>query len=199
MDDLIELLKALAPIAGVALAAGKMLFPEGDGRESRKFEERRDRIKEFLSAYDERAHPFVIEASFAAAIGHSKISAIELPILLRQRKPTEFIAVYANVQDYLASNAEGTQLQLRSLASNKWVRRPLVIMGVLLYLFMAGAACFFGLYVLPDAFATRSWSKGFSSMFYPTVFAATAWYILAGSSRLQWAAKLHRDQVREPI
>ena len=196
MDAWIEILKALAGLGGAAITAAKLFFSGGEASRDRKFDERRERVKAFLAAYDERAHPILIEASFAAAMGHTKISAFELPILLRQRKPTQFIDLYAKVQDYLQPNECGTELELRSLAARAWLRNLLTWGGLAVYFAMAISTAVFGLYVLPDAVQASDWAKALSAMFNTFLFAGSALVVLIASGRLHWAAKLHDGQIR---
>lgn len=194
MDNVIELAKAVAAIVG-ALVAFHKVFMGGDGDRDRRLAERHERVKEFFACYDAGSHPMVIEAAFAAAIGRMGISAQEISILLRQEKPTQFVAVYSRVQDYLAPDSTGSQLDLRSIAARPVLRVFLWRGGLVLYFVLAALTAFTGLFLLPDAVGRQNWRDISLAAFNTIVFASAAIIVLIESSRLRWAFELCKGQI----
>jgi hypothetical protein len=194
MDTAIEIAKVVAALFGVLIPFFKILSG-GDGEKHRRLAERHERVREFFASYDAGAHPMVVEAAFAAATGRTGISAPEIAILVRQKKPTQFTAFYSRVQDYLAPDATGSQFELKSIASMPKLRVVLVWGGLILYFALAALTAITCLFLLPDAVGRQNWRDVGLAAFNTTVFAGAAILVLIFSSRLRWAADLCESQI----
>lgn len=194
MDQLVEVLKYISAIL-VVLAPLLKLFPGRTGqRQPREFEERYQRIQAFFEAGGVERHPFLVEAAFAAAVGHSKLNAIEIPLVLRQPRPTQFMNTYVRVRDYLAPTQDGLRFELRSIASLTRLRKILVGVGVLMYLVFMLAAVWLAFHAAPKLILSQSWSSLVGAFSFAALFAAAAAWCLVGASRLHWAARLEARQ-----
>lgn len=90
LTNLTEIVKLVGLVVGVIAAAIK-LFKESGSRRPHALEERHRRIKTFFEEGGVDQHPLLVETGFAAAVGHSKLNAVEIRSMLHQRKPLGFL------------------------------------------------------------------------------------------------------------
>jgi hypothetical protein len=90
MPEIVEMLKFVSGSIAVLAPVIKLFFGKRPDR-GRELEERSARIKAFYEEGGLDLQPLRMESAFAAAMGHSRLDAREIPLLLRQKKPTSFI------------------------------------------------------------------------------------------------------------
>lgn len=194
-DQFIELLKNSGTVVAVLAPIFKLLA--GSGKyDTNQLDERYKRFKAFFENGGVAQHPILMESAFGAAIGHTKLDAKEIPLVLLQKKPTAFINTYLRVRSYLAPNELGTEFELKSIAANPLVRKAFVWGGVSLYVLFLGAASWMLLYLAPQLANKHNWSELFWSLVLAGMFAAFAIYCLVEASRPHWARELYTKQIR---
>ncbi len=193
MDQLIEALKYLS--AGLAVLAPLFkLFPGRDIRRPKELEERYARIKSFFDDGGAERHALLVEAAFAAAVGHTKLNAVEIPLVLRQKQPTHFMDMYVRARGYLAPSEDGSQFELKSVAALAGLRGALVALGLGAYVLLVFAAVWLTFYFAPKMALAQSWGNFAGSLSIALLFSCAGAYCLIGASHLHWAAKLHSWQ-----
>jgi hypothetical protein len=193
MDQLVEVLKYVSALLAV-LAPLLKLFPGFTAKRPQELEEQYKRVKTFFDEGGAERHPLLVEMSFAAAVGHRKLNAVEIPLLLRQKKPSQFIDAYASVRDYLAPTKNGERFELRSIAAKDWLRKLLVAVGVALYAVFAVAVLWLLFYQAPKLALSQSWAALLAVISCALLFIAAAAYCLVAGSRLHWAKQLEASQ-----
>jgi hypothetical protein len=193
MDQLVELLKYLSAVLAVLAPAFKLLLGTR-AEKTQQLEDRHRRMKTFFEEGGTERHALLIESSFAAAVGHAKLTAAEVPMILRQRTPTQFMATYVQVRDYIGPNEDGSTFVLKSLAAVPSLRRILVALGVLSYVALLGSAVWLLFYLAPKLALAQSWANSIAMLVAALVFAAVGAWCLVGASHLVWASKLQASQ-----
>lgn len=193
MEQLIELLKYLSAALAV-LAPLFKIFPGRSSEGKKKLEERHSRIKAFFDEGGTERHAFLVESAFGAAMGHTKLSAVEIPIILRQKKPTQFMGIYLRVRVYLAPDKTGTTLELQSIAKHAHLRKTLVFLGFIVYVVLVCTAVWLLFYLAPRQISAQSWGNLLGTVSVAVLFSSAAAYCLMEASRLHWAAGLHSTQ-----
>lgn len=193
MDQLIEVLKYLSAALAI-LAPLFRLFPGRSIQRPKELEDRYQRIKNFFDEGGYERHPLLVEASFAAAVGHTKLNAVEIPLVLRQQRPTQFINSYVRVRDHLAPTEDGSKFELRAIAAKPRLRKSLVVLGLISYVTFMLAAVWLTFYAAPKLALVQSWSNLIAALFLALLFVAAGAYCLVGASRLHWAKKLEASQ-----
>jgi hypothetical protein len=194
MDQFIDLLKHAGTALAVLTPVFK-LFP-GAGRDNvHHLEERHKCFKTFFDQGGAEQHPLLVESAFGAALGHTKLDAREIPLILRQPKPTAFINSYLRVRSYLAPNKDGSRFELQSLAARPFLRKIFITVGIVAYGLFFLTAIWMLLYLSPKLAMQQAWSQLTGSLVLSVFFAATAGYCLIEASRPYWAAKLFERQV----
>lgn len=191
MDQLISGLKYIAAFLAAIVATIKLFT--GLRLHSRHLENRHRRIKAFFDEGGADRHPLLVESAFGAAMGHDKFDAQEVPLLLRQEKPTAFMATYLRVRNYLSPDSEGVRFELRGLAAKPVWRRTAIGLGLLLYGLFVWASVWL-LYASTQMVIDEAWSKFFSIISLSAFFAAFAAYCLIQASHVHWAVKLFDTQ-----
>ncbi len=197
--ETIEALKELAPLftalAAVALPLYKYFNDDARAR-PQVLRDRYAGIKAFFEddALREGIHPLQTEAAFAAAVGY-QVTRKEIPLLLRQDNPGQFIDAYARVKDYVGPNKEGDKFELRSLAKHALVRTTLVVAGAGCYLVLVFGTVVWLIDALLGFVSPSSWTTFGVRLLIAPLPLAVGFYFLIGASRLNWAAILVRKQL----
>ena len=146
MDQLIDLLKQAALLLGVVAPGLKFLL--GSRGSAKSLEDRYSRIERFFQGAHELPG-LRMEAAFGAVLGHLKLSAIEIPLLLRQREPTQFIERYLQVRHYLGAKVDGESFVLRSAAARPVWRNTVRAVSFAFYILFAAVAGWLVIFGVP--------------------------------------------------
>lgn len=193
MDQIVDLLKYVTAVLAVIAPAFRVF--QNRGRDSaRELEERDERIKAFYEAGGSELSPLRMESAFGAAMGHIRLNAQEIPLILRQRRPTSFMASYLRVRDYIAPGHDGCRFELRSIAARPRLRQTLCGAGFVLYALFGFASVWLLFYLAPKLALSRAWIQFGLTLVLSVIFAITGGYILYAASHLHWAKKLFDDQ-----
>jgi hypothetical protein len=198
MEQYIDILKQLGGILAVAVSALK-LWLSGRTPRPKELEERADRLQKFFHDGGLEQHPILVEARFGAALGHLNLSAKEIPLLLRQTTPTQFLQQYLHVKQYIEPAADGSAFVLKSVAASRFLSIFTRVALALLYVLYAGAAVWMALQELPSLITAAAWLKALEAVAFTCFTAVGAWYFLIEARRISWAIQLQREQnVPEP-
>jgi hypothetical protein len=194
VELLVEVLKYVSGVLAILAPLAKQFFGASMLRRPKELEERFERIKRFFDEGGIERHPLIVEASFAAAIGHTRLNADEIRILLRQRKPTQFIGSYVRVRDYLSPSADGMRLELQSVAAVPALRWLFIFAGVLLYAAFVGAGLWLTFWIAPQEVKARAWSGVALTLSLAVMFGGVAFFCLGGAGHLYIAKRLEARQ-----
>ena len=186
MQSLDEILKIFGAVVALLIPFLKPSTGPLIGRH-KKLEERHRRLRQFFDEGGTRRPALLVESSFGAALGHLKLTATEISILLRQSRPTVFIATYLRVRGHLIIDATGTKFVLRGVAACTWGRRTLVALGLVVYAFFFLAAGWVAFYLAPPYFKQGDWGNVAACLLLVAFLVYIAGYALVLSSRLYWA------------
>lgn len=194
VDQLISILKYIAAALAALVAAIKLFA--GLERHPRHLENRHRRIKEFFDEGGVDRHPLLIESGFGAAMGHDKFDAQEIPLFLRQKKPTAFMSSYLRVRNYLSPNSDGLLcFELHGLAAKPALRRIAIGLGFILYVLFVFISMWL-LYLSTQVAVVEAWSRFITIILLSIFFAGFGAYCLIQASHLHWAVKLFDEQRR---
>jgi hypothetical protein len=196
MDHMTNALKFIGSALAIIVPLFKA-FRARSGEPRKELEERYLRIKAFFDEGGINRPAFLMEASFGAAIGHLQLSALEIPLILRQREPTQFLPQYLRVRGYVAPANDGARFELRSLAAHSGIRRAFIVLGISLYFFLAFTAIWLVFHLTPKAAAADSWGSVLGSLCLGAILGTSGVFFLRDASRLYWAAKLASTQESE--
>lgn len=197
METIVEILKYLAPVlGGLAAITGAIAkyFHDGRIRPRRDLKARYLGIKAFFEDGGINVHPFLMECAFAAAIGHARLSAEDIPLVLRQKNPSSFISAYLSIRHYLAPNSNESRFELRGLAARPRLRNLAKYLGLGSYIVLVAASMWL-LYRSVEVAAAGAWSQFGGYLVLTFFFAALAAYCLIQASHLHWAVKLFDAQI----
>ncbi|MDX1253563.1 MAG: hypothetical protein IDH49_15185 [Gammaproteobacteria bacterium] len=189
MDQFVEVLKIAAGIASVLLGAVK-LFRETTPFKRSFVEERAARVKDFFEEGGVNRHPFLVESSFGAILGHLKLSTDEIAYLLRHRHPTAFITQYLEARPFLQlQGREGPLLPRWQVRTNC---RRFLFQGMyfLLYVVFAGPTAWLLLSGAPSFIASSAWAKLAGALILTLFMGAIAAFCIIESRRIGVAYKL---------
>ncbi len=193
MAQIVDALKYVSAVVAVIAPAFKVLRSRGRDP-ARELEERDRRIEAFFEAGGSELSPLRMESAFGAAVGHTRLNAQEIPLILKQRKPTSFMASYLGVRDYLAPTLDGRRFELRSIAARPRLRQTLSVAGFFLYGLFGFASVWLLFYLAPKLAASHSWMQFSLTIVLAPIFAFTGGYILLVASRPHWAKRLFDSQ-----
>lgn len=189
----VEALRSLSGLLAVLVPLLKSFLGRSPER-SNELDDRFQRVKKFFDEGGVERHPLLVEASFASAVGHAKLDAREIRLVLRQPRPTRFIAAYVRVRDYLAPTKDGKKFELQALASHERLRKALVVAGVVLYVLFGFTAVGLTMYVAPRQALAQSWGHLTLALASAPLFVVTGALCLIGASKLHWAKELESKQ-----
>lgn len=195
MEQYIDILKQLGGILAVAIPAIKLWF-SGRVPRTRELEERADRLQKFFHDGGLEQHPMLLEARFGAALGHLNLNATEIPLLLRQSAPTQFLQRYLRVKQYIEPAADGSVFVLKSIAASWFTRNLIRGVMLILYVLYATAAVWMLLQELPALITATAWLKALGAVAFSCFAALGAWYFLTEGLRISWAIQLQKTQNR---
>lgn len=95
---IVDIFKELGAIVGIAVTAAWKLWSFERTSKQNMLEKRADRLQKFFQDGGLEQHPILLEARFGAALGHLNLSATEIPLLLKQTNPTQFLQRYLHVK-----------------------------------------------------------------------------------------------------
>lgn len=193
MEQYIDILKQLGGILAVAIPAVK-LWLSGRAPRPKELEERADRLQKFFHDGGLEQQPILLEARFGAALGHLSLSAKEIPLLLRQASPTQFLQRYLHVKQYIEPAADGSVFVLKSLAASRFSSIIIRFTMFLLYGLYASAAAWILLQELPALITAAAWLKALGAITFSCFAAFGAWHFLIEGRRISWAIQLQRTQ-----
>lgn len=195
MDYLEQIVKPLTLLIGTLAPVLKSFFGHMANR-TRHLDVRYSRIKTFFDDGATARHPLLVEASFASAVGHSKLNAHEIELVLRQPRPTGFMTSYLRARDYVGPTEAGDQFELRGIAKHDAWRKTLVVLGIAIYILLAGPAIWTILYVIPMKAFSQQLPLALATMGFCSLAIALACIALMGSAKLHIAATLFKRQVK---
>lgn len=179
------------------LGASDMIskFLLGTRSSPKSLEDRYSRIERFFELGAHELPGLRMEAAFGAVLGHLKLSAIEIPLLLRQREPTRFIERYLQVRHYLGPKVDGASFELRSAAVRPAWRNIVRAVSFACYVLFAGVAGWLVIFGVPALLDQSQWLRAAGALALATLFACAAWLSIIEGRRISWAIQLHRTQV----
>ena len=192
MEQLVEVLKQVALVMAVAASAVKLLL--GWALPPKNLEERYSRVERFFQCGGLELPPLLMEAALGAALGHLKLSAAEIPLILKQSEPTRFLERYLQIQQYLGPNAGRTAFVLRSTAASPFWRNLVRLVSVVVYVVFAAVAGWLGLFGIPILLAKASWFPAAGAGALCLLFALAAWFSIIEGRRVTWAIQLQASQ-----
>lgn len=192
MNEFMELLKQIALIFGVVAPAAKLLL--GWAGSPKNLEERYSRIERFFSQGGEELTPLLREAAMGAALGHLKLSAVEIAISIKEREPTRFIERYLQVRPYLSPNVEGTMFVLKSAAASPFWRNVVRSVSFFFYATFAASAGWLALFGVPELLVSSKWLPAVGGSVLSILFGWAAWLSIVEGRRITWAIQLHAAQ-----
>lgn len=190
---IIEVLKLLITLLGPLLLIAKF-FRGTNGKKGRGIEAQYQKIKAFFQENDSLTNPLLLEWAFGSAVGHTKFTASEIPLILKQHNPTSFMKSYMKVRDYLSPNSDSTKLELQSIAAKPKLRKAIVASGLALYIVFAGLAFWVLLYAVPILMKAGLWAQVWAAFVVISISGLLAIFFLVEASKLHWAAKLYANQ-----
>lgn len=194
--SIIEPLKYASGIFAVVAPAIKYFF--GDpATKDKELKDRFDRFKTFFEEGGVELHPLLMETAFAAAVGHSKFSASEIPLLIRQKDPMSFIGSYLRVRDHLELDDTSQTLQLNFPASHPILRKAFIALGFVIYLiFVLSPLALLYFYVV-DKLLAGSWKSAFSGMLASIFMGVFGVLSLMYAAKIRGAVMLEKIQITE--
>lgn len=193
MENYIDILKHLSGIVAIVASALK-IWLSAKIPKSKELEERADRLQKFFHAGGLEQHPILVEARFAAALGHLNLTATDITLILRQTAPTQFLQRYLHVKQYIKPAADGSVFVLKSVAASRFLsiftRGAMFIM----YTLYASAAVWMLLQELPSLISAAAWLDVLGTLTFICFAAVGAWYFLIEARRISWAIQLHQKQ-----
>jgi len=197
MDHFIELLRhfaaVVAAIAAIATPIIK-LFNERRTDRPKGLEGRYRHLKAFVEDGGVDRHPVLVESGFAAAVGHARFTAMEVALILRQRKPLQFMDVYLRSRSYVQPANDGLQFRLLGAAKHPRARRALVILATALYVVLVAPGMGLLLFKLPLALLSEDWRASAQVATTGLLCTGTGFVILYLASQLHWAALIVEKQ-----
>jgi hypothetical protein len=195
MEHLESILKALSVTFATLAPFIKPLFGQRADRH-RHLEDNYKRLKAFFDDGATARHAMLVEASFAAAVGHAKLSSQEIELLLRQRSPTRFMHRYMRCRDYLQPDEAGERFELRGAAARPKLRRVLIALGTVAYVLTAAPAFWTLAYVVAPMALQHGWLLTLGATAVCGMAAALGVTALIASGKLHHAAQLFEQQVQ---
>lgn len=193
MDQYIELLKLFAGILSVVIPAITLWFSQRTPRQ-RELEDRARRLQTFFHDGGVDLPPILMEATFGGALGHLKLNANEIPIVLRQKAPTQFLQKYLDVREYLEPSEDGSRLVLKSIAASSSGNLVFRWVALFFYSIFAMSAMWLLFEHIPVLVSKSSWMQAFGTLMLILLFAGMAWHFLIMARRVSWALQLYRTQ-----
>lgn len=194
MEHLESIVKALSVMLATLAPLIKPLFGQRADRR-RHLDDNYSRLKTFFDDGATGRHAMLVEASFAAAIGHDKLSVQEIELLLRQKSPTRFIRRYMRCRDYLQPDEAGDSFELRGVAARPRLRRALITLGTVFYVVSAGPAFWTMAYVVAPTASQHGWLVTLGATAVCGMAVALGVVALIASGKLHHAARLFEQQV----
>lgn len=194
MEQLEIIVKTLGAAVAVLTPFLNGFFSHMTSR-TKRLDERYERLQSFFKDGGTERHPMLVEASFAAATGFTKLNAQEIELILRQPRPSEFMSRYLQSGSYVSLDQTSQQVELRGLAKRRPTRRFLIVSGIIAYLvlsFPALSALIFGVPVLAMG---GEWKALVELLGVSGLAIAMGAMALMASSRLQMAAALVQRQL----
>lgn len=154
-------------------------------------------MKDFFKEGGLASHPFLIEGSFAAALGHTKLNHTEICLLLKQKNPTQFMETYIKVRAYLKPSLCGRRFELKSVASAPKLRNVLIATLFILYCISMSIAVFILAFDMPKYILNQLWNRAASEGIIAVFLFCIGTQFLVWSAHLSWAHQLNQKQVVE--
>lgn len=182
----------LTGVAGALAAVGACvkLRQHALERESQRLKERHERLDALLASGGiDQAHPALVEAAFAAAVGCRGISAPTIGFLLRPDNPAPLDAVdlFIDGRPYLNVNRYDGRIRLAPRAENRlcWLFgyfAALTLAGVLLLTFK-----------LRESLVANDWSNAGAGLLVGSLLATAGFFFLRQATRVAAAIRLTKD------
>lgn len=198
MDLYIEVLRqAAAIVAAIAAVVAPIVkvFNERRATRPKHLEERYRGLKSFFDDGGVDRHPVLVESGFAAAVGHTRFNATEIALILKQRKPLQFMDVYLRSRSYVQPTEDGQQFRLLGIARHKRVRQMLVILATVLYIGLVAPGVGLLLFKLPTELLTQEWLASAHVATTAVLGACTGFAVLHMAAQLHWAVLIVEKQV----
>ncbi len=198
MDPYIELLRQVAAvIAGIAAITAPIvkLFNERRTVRPQHLEERYRSLKTFFDDGGVDRHPVLVESGFAAAVGHTRFTAAEVDLILRQRKPIQFMDVYLRSRSYVQPTDDGQQFRLHGIAKYQRVRQTVVALATVLYVLLVAPGMGLLLFKLPMELLSQDWVASARMATTGVLSACTGFAVLHMAAQLHWAALIVQKQM----
>lgn len=178
----------------IALLTASKSYLRGQGN-WRPHRDQHEQLTTFFKAGGIHQHPILVEHSFGAVMGHTKLGASEIALLLRQTDPTNFIRSYMRVRTHLRPASSLDCFELSGTARHQALRISLTILGIIIYVIAALPAAYALLTKLPDEILHRSWPAALSTVVACGILGVFAIIVIYETGRLNGAKKLFDSQV----
>jgi len=193
MNELIEILRKTVVILGVLAPILKLIINRTNSLKN--LNDQLSRVERFFHSGGTDLPPLLMEHAMGAAMGHLKLSAQEIPLILKQREPTQFIERYLQVKSYLRPDVASAKFVLKSAASSSLWGGIVRWLLFFLYGVFAGTSMWILLYRLPSLISSFDWLNTIFSFLISLIFGASAWFFLIEGRRITWALQLHASQI----
>jgi hypothetical protein len=191
MDFLTTYGKPFGVILGAGVSAYKLWFSRRKTLVSH-LNERSERTRKFMDEGGSNLHPFIMENSFAAIVGHIKLSANEITAILQQSEPNTFMKDYLDARPY--AKIESTQSVNQLVLQPKYsaVRWMIKFFCMALYSVFSLSAFSFLLYLIPKTLSSGDIGKSIASILAVIFFGGGAAFFLWEGRRITISERLAR-------
>lgn len=190
LKDWIDLLKGFGVLIGGFVTFSKYFSGTKSVSKSDEIKFRYERLRVFLSDGGANQQSLLVEQGFGAAMGHTKLTAPEIKVILNKDSPSNFIESYLKARNYIKLNNAGDGFELTSIAS-KPIRRALSVWaGVLFYALFLIAAVWLLFSVIPLFVKVENYFGILESLVMTVYFVVLAIFSLKWAGRINSAVKL---------
>lgn len=163
-------------------------------RRGRALERRYLALKALLDEGVEKLHPLLLEAGVAAALGHSRLSAKAIRLLLCQDSPLQAMDRYLRGSGYVTLARDGSHFESTFMIRTASIRKTLAAGVFLFYMIFAMAALWLLMYLMPQLLQSGKWAASLLTLMYAGLSALFAVLVLREGVCMQQAYALVRDQ-----
>ena len=163
-------------------------------RRGRALERRYLALKALLDEGVEKLHPLLLEAGIAAALGHSRLSAKAIRLLLCQESPLQAMDRYLRGTGYVTLARDGSHFEPTLMTRTSSIRKTSAVGAFLLYMVFAMAALWLLMYLMPELLQSGKWAAALLTLMYAGLSALFAVLVLREGVCMQQAYALVRDQ-----
>lgn len=190
IDNALEWLKALGVVVVTVIGYFKRHLLD---RRGRTLERRYLAFKALLQEGVEKLHPLLLEAGMASALGHSRLNAKAIRLLLCQDSPLQSMERYLRGSGYVMLAPDGSHFESTVVIRKTWIRRTLATGVFLVYVVFAISALWLLMYGMPQLMQGGKWGAALVMLMYTVLLGFFAVVVLREGSNMQQALALVRD------